>query len=149
MPDCANVSKYLEFKSGLAKGLHLHSRRTLRSIPKYYCYGIALTEVAPVKFDSEGLEPWTLMAGVGIMKRETRPSAGLGRDVVVSLGVAGLESPPVSHEAEHHSNAARVVNPVASHRINKPESLEATGFECTQRIQQDMSVKHRIAARLR
>ena len=89
------------------------------------------------------------MAGVGIMKRKTRPSAGLGGDIVVSLGVPGLEGTPVSHEAEHHSNAARIVNPVSSHCVYKPESLEAAGFECTQRIQQDMSVKHRIGARLR
>ena len=57
------------------------------------------------------------------------PSAGLGRNIVVSLWVTRLKGSPVSHESENHSNATRVVNPVATHCVYKPESLETANFE--------------------
>jgi hypothetical protein len=50
---------------------------------------------------------------------------------VIAYWIICLKRTPVSHETEHHADAARVVDPVSPHSVNQSESLEAAGFKRT------------------
>ena len=98
--------------------------------------------------DGEGLEPWALMTSVGIVQRQPRSGTRLGGYEVIACWITCLERTPVSHETEHHADAARVVDPVATDRVNQPESLETAGFESTNWIKRHMTVQYRIGSGL-
>ncbi len=98
--------------------------------------------------NGEGFEPWTLMSSVGVVQGQPRSCTRIGCDVVVTAGIVGLKRPPVSHEAEDHTDAAGVINPVAAHRVHQPEGLKAAGLERTNGVQRDMTVQHGIASGL-
>ena len=72
----------------------------------------------------------------------------MGGDVVVGSAVGGLQVSPVTHKAEHHADAASVIDTIATNGVHQAEGLHAAHFKSTARAECHVAVQHRVFSRV-